>query len=89
MPWTFAHPVAVLPLRRFCPAQFNFAALAIGALTPDFGFYVNLFSLATDAHTLLGSFLVCLPTGLVLLACGAGAGGFGWWKRRRTVSLAT
>ena len=69
MPWTFAHPAAVIPLRRFCPAQFNVAGLAIGALTPDFGFYVGLFSLATHAHTLLGSFLDCLPTGLVLLAC--------------------
>ena len=69
MPWTFAHPAVVIPLRRFCPAQFNLAGLVIGALTPDFGFYVGLFSLATHAHTLLGSFLVCLPTGLVLLAC--------------------
>lgn len=41
----------------------------IGALTPDFGYYVGLFWLATHAHTLLGSILVCVPTGLLLLVC--------------------
>jgi hypothetical protein len=69
MPWTFAHPAAVVPLRRFCPRPLNFAALVIGALTPDFGYYVGLFGVATYAHTLPGSFLVCVPTGLALLAC--------------------
>src|ERR1044072_7764328 len=69
MPWTFAHPAAVIPLRRLCPAPLNFAALAIGALTPDFGYYVGLFRLANEAHTLPGSVLVCIPTGLVLLVC--------------------
>ena len=68
MPWTFAHPAAVLPLRRYCPAYFNFAALMIGALTPDFGYYVGQFGIATLAHTFVGSFLVCLPTGMLLLA---------------------
>jgi hypothetical protein len=68
MPWTFAHPAAVIPLRRFCPSRLNFAALAIGALTPDFGYYVGLFALAKLAHTVAGSVLVCLPVGLALLA---------------------
>jgi hypothetical protein len=69
MPWTFAHPAAVIPLRRLCPIEFNFAALFIGALTPDAGYYVGLFGLAGYAHTLPGSFAVCLPIGLFLLAC--------------------
>jgi hypothetical protein len=29
MPWTFAHPAAVLPLRRFCPLRLRFAALMV------------------------------------------------------------
>jgi hypothetical protein len=69
MPWTFAHPAAVIPLRRLCPTPLNLAALTIGASTPDFGYYVGLFRLATHAHTLLGSILVCIPTGLLLLVC--------------------
>lgn len=67
MPWTFAHPAAVLPLRRISPLRLNLAALIIGSLTPDFGYYINRFALASFAHTLPGSFLVCLPTGLFLL----------------------
>jgi len=69
MPWTFAHPAAVLPLRRFCPWPLNFAALAIGALTPDFGYYIEVAGLAVYAHMFTYSVLVCLPTGWLLLAC--------------------
>ena len=69
MPWTFAHPAAVMPLRRLCPTPLNFAALSIGALSPDFGYYVGLFRPATYAHTLLGSVLVCIPAGLLSLVC--------------------
>jgi hypothetical protein len=68
MPWTFAHPAAILPLRRFCPWPLNLAALAIGALTPDFGYYIAVDGLAVPAHTLLGSAVVCLPSGWLLLA---------------------
>jgi hypothetical protein len=69
MPWTFAHPAAVLPMRRFCPRQLHFAALVVGSLTPDFGYHFGLFALATYAHTLEGSVLACVPIGLALLAC--------------------
>jgi hypothetical protein len=47
----------------------NLAALIIGTLVPDFGYYVGLFPLATVAHSLPGSVLVCIPTGLLVLAC--------------------
>jgi hypothetical protein len=69
MPWTFAHPAAVIPLRRFCPGRLNFAALMIGSLTPDFGYYAYLFGVATYAHTFPGSIFVCIPAGLTGLAC--------------------
>lgn len=68
MPWTFAHPAAVMPLRRLCPSHLSFAALAIGALTPDFGYYIGLFRFAKLAHTVGGSVLVCLPVGFAMLA---------------------
>lgn len=38
MPVTFAHPVVVLPLRRWLP----FAALAMGAMAPDFIYFLPL-----------------------------------------------
>jgi hypothetical protein len=68
MPWTFAHPAAVLPFLRLPPSTVNFTALVVGSITPDLGYYVGQFSVATLAHTFRGSFLVCLPSGFVLLA---------------------
>jgi hypothetical protein len=66
MPWTFAHPAAVLPLRRL--KRLSFGALVVGSIAPDIGYYVGRFDLAVFAHTLLGLVTICLPTGLVLLA---------------------
>jgi uncharacterized protein DUF4184 len=68
MPWTFAHPATVLPLRRFCPVYLSFAGLIVGSMTPDLGYYIHFFHLARLAHTFFGTVLVCLPTGLTLLA---------------------
>jgi hypothetical protein len=67
MPWTFSHPAAALPLRRFCPKYLNLAALMIGTLTPDFGYYIGSFRLARYAHTFSGSVSVCLGAGWALL----------------------
>lgn len=41
MPFPLAHPVAVLPLRRFCPRHLNFCALLLGSLVPDFGYALD------------------------------------------------
>jgi Domain of unknown function (DUF4184) len=68
MPWTFAHPAAVLPLRPLCPHRLSFGALVVGSVSPDIGYYVSCFDLARAAHTLLGLVAICLPTGLALTA---------------------
>lgn len=68
MPCTFSHPLAVLPLRRWCPKGLNFAALIIGSMSPDFAYFTRQFSIAHFAHTIPGTFAVCLPTGLLALA---------------------
>lgn len=67
MPWTFAHPVAVLPLRTVSRGRLHFAALVVGSLSPDFGYYIGQFGIATFAHSSSGLFLVCLPTGVLAL----------------------
>ncbi len=67
MPWTFAHPAAVLPLRRLCPAYLSFAALVVGSLTPDMGYYVGHIDLRAATHTLAGAVTICVPLGLALL----------------------
>ena len=67
MPWTLSHPAVVLPLRRFSPQPLDFAALVSGSMTADFGYYIGRFDLAYFAHTLPGSFIACLPTGVIFL----------------------
>ena len=67
MPWTFSHPAAILPLRRYCPVPLDLSALVIGSMIPDLGYYVvSLSKLARLAHSVTGSFLICLPLGLML-----------------------
>ena len=67
MPWTLSHPAAVLPFRRLSPWPLDFAALVVGSMTPDIGYYIGNFALADLAHTLRGTFVACVPTGVVML----------------------
>jgi hypothetical protein len=62
MPFPLAHPAAVLPLRRTCPAWLNFPALVIGSLVPDAGYLLR--GLGDLSHHLRGLLLFCLPAGL-------------------------
>jgi Domain of unknown function (DUF4184) len=67
MPFTFAHPAAVLPLRR---SRFlHTIPLVIGSLVPDVPYYfpTHLSRMFVDTHTLYGSFSVCLPWGMAML----------------------
>lgn len=68
MPWTFAHPAAILPLRRYCPRRLHFPALVIGSLTPDFGYYLRWLDLSRLAHHFPDGLAVCVLSGLLLLA---------------------
>jgi hypothetical protein len=68
MPWTFAHPAAVLPLRKVLRGQLSFGALVVGSMAPDFAFYFGSFPVSRKAHTLAGLFSICLPSGLLLIA---------------------
>jgi hypothetical protein len=66
MPFTAAHPAAVLPLRRWCPRYLSWSALVIGSLTPDLESFLVLAPRSVYGATLFGSFYFCLPVGLVL-----------------------
>ncbi|MEJ8857121.1 DUF4184 family protein [Variovorax robiniae] len=68
MPWTPAHAAAVLPLRRLTgQGRLSFAGLVVGSMSPDFGYYIGSFGLASFAHTPPGILAVCLPAGLLVL----------------------
>ncbi|MDR7318737.1 DUF4184 family protein [Brevibacillus nitrificans] len=65
MPFTFAHPAIVLPLRhsRF----FHFPALVAGSMAPDFEYFFRMQAFRTYSHTLLGMLVFDLP--LVIALC--------------------
>src|SRR6185437_8723858 len=68
MPFTLAHPAAVLPLRRVRPM--TTVPLIIGAMTPDLPYYFPwriAKHIPEATHTLLGMFTLDLPMGLALL----------------------
>lgn len=68
MPFTFAHPAAVLPLKKMMPRFLILEALIIGSLTPDLAYYFFQFRISSIAHTFLGSLYLDLPAGLALWA---------------------
>jgi hypothetical protein len=68
MPFTLAHPAAILPLRH--SPQLRTVALMIGAMIPDLPYYLPARSgLSGPAtHTLVASFTTCLVLGYAALA---------------------
>jgi hypothetical protein len=68
MPFTFAHPAAILPLRRSRLLQT--VPLIIGSMVPDAPYFFpwRLARFFVETHTLRASFFVCIPLGLVFLA---------------------
>jgi hypothetical protein len=68
MPFTLAHPAAVLPLRRL--RLMRTVPLIIGAMAPDVPYYLPwriAKHIPQATHTLLGTFTLDLPIGLLLL----------------------
>lgn len=72
MPWTLAHPAAVLPLRRLADAGYlSLPALLVGCVTPDVVYHVGRWDLGRLTHTPAGVWMVDVPIGLLLLCCGS------------------
>lgn len=71
MPFTLAHPAAIMPLRRirYLPTL----ALLVGSVIPDVPYYLpnRAFTLSlVDLHTLSGALLAGVPLGMLILALG-------------------
>jgi uncharacterized protein DUF4184 len=62
LPFTLAHPAAVLPLRS---RYVSTAALVIGSISPDFEYFLRARLISTYSHTLPG-LLFCIAAGLVV-----------------------
>ena len=68
MPFTLAHPAAVLPLRRI--RLLRTVPLIVGAMAPDVPYFLPwrlAKHIPAETHTFLGTFTLDLPIGLVLL----------------------
>lgn len=68
MPFTLAHPAAVIPLRRV--PLLRTLPLIIGAMTPDVPYYLPWRiskHIPLTTHTLAGTFTIDLPIALLLL----------------------
>ncbi len=68
MPFTFAHPAAVLPFRKYCPNIFNLPALMAGSITPDLGYYLHNWIWSISGHSFTGSLRFDIPAGLALVS---------------------
>ncbi|MEO0422525.1 MAG: DUF4184 family protein [Pseudomonadota bacterium] len=66
MPFTVSHVAAVVPLQRMLGARTSFSALAIGAMVPDLGYYVQSWTLAVHLHSLEGAVTTGIAIGLCL-----------------------
>jgi len=67
MPFTLAHPAAVLPFKRFCPRYLTFPALIAGSVSPDASYFFGRLNLGPFAHHPIKGFLFGIPAGLVIL----------------------
>jgi len=66
MPFTLAHPAAVLPLRRGILRDCHLSALVIGSVVPDVVYFFSLPVSRAESHSLAGVFWFCLPVGILL-----------------------
>jgi hypothetical protein len=69
MPFTLAHPAAILPLRGL--KYLRSVPLIIGAMTPDLPYYVpaRFGLIRPETHSVTGSLTTCLVLGYAALGC--------------------
>lgn len=69
MPFTFAHPAIVVPLKKMKPGWFSLSGLVAGSIAPDFEYFFKFRATSTISESLLGIFTFNLPVtiGLSLL----------------------
>jgi lipid-A-disaccharide synthase-like uncharacterized protein len=66
MPFTFAHPAIVLPLKHLPKRWYSLTGLIIGSMTPDFEYFIRMQVKSNYSHTLPGLFWFDVPLGMLL-----------------------
>jgi hypothetical protein len=64
MPFTLAHPAAVIPLRRLLGRFAVTSALVIGSVTPDCAYFLPFSVSRKVSHSVPALFWYCVPVGL-------------------------
>lgn len=64
MPFTFAHPVVVLPLKQAKPKWFSLTGLVAGSMAPDFEYFFKVYATSTVSETFTGIFTFNLPVAI-------------------------
>lgn len=68
MPFTLAHPAAVLPIHSRWKRWFSLAPLVVGSMVPDAGYYLPMPDYYKEnAHALVTGLLASVPAGIVIL----------------------
>lgn len=65
MPFTFAHPAIVIPLKRNKTERFDVTALVLGSMAPDFEYFIRFKAHGVWGHTFIGFIFLNLPLVLV------------------------
>lgn len=68
MPFTTAHIVAIIPLKKYCPSVFSMSGLVIGSMVPDFEYFIRMTLYGHYGHTLMGIIIFDLPVGIIIYA---------------------
>lgn len=66
MPFTFAHPAITVPLHKKFYNKFDFTALVLGTMAPDFEYFIRFQALGEMGHTPLGFIYLNLPLVFIL-----------------------
>jgi uncharacterized membrane protein YidH (DUF202 family) len=66
MPLTFAHPAAVIPLRRWLGRVAVPSALVIGSVMPDSPYFLRFSMSRATSHSVPALFWYCVPVGLAV-----------------------
>ncbi len=64
MPFTFAHPAIILPLKQAKPRFFSLTALVAGSMAPDFEYFFKVHATSTVSETFTGIFTFNLPVAI-------------------------
>lgn len=66
MPFTFAHPAIVLPVKNILKKYVSTTGLIVGSIVPDFEYFIRLEPISFFSHTLKGTLYFNLPMALLL-----------------------